>query len=327
MKTLFFARDVRGGLGERRVFRVLLRHIDNTRASSATKNIEYIAEYGRFDDLLSLIGTRCEIEALAYIKKQFKADISALENGGSISLLGKWLPSVNATSQNTVFMGKRMARALGMNDKQYRQALSRLRAAIIILENNLRERDYSFDYSKQPSKAMFKYRKALARNDGERYAAYLEAVSDGKAKLNTSTLLPYEIIAPFFNSHGSEEERHSIDVTWRAQKDFTYGENALVVVDGSGSMYSGGEPLPASVALSLGIYFAERNKGAFQNHFITFSQNPTLVAIKGADILERVKYCSGFDDVANTDFQKVFELILLTATKNRLPQSELPSTL
>jgi hypothetical protein len=327
MKTLFFARDVRGGLGERRVFRVILRHIGNTYAASAAKNIEYIAEYGRFDDLLALLGTRCEAETLAYISKQCQADLLALENGGAVSLLGKWLPSVNATSQETVLMGKRIARALGMNDKQYRKSLSRLRSAIAILENNLRVRDYSFDYAKQPAKAMFKYRKAFARNDSNRYAAYLQAVSKGEAKLNTSTLLPYEIIAPFFKNQVTKEERRSIDVTWKAQADFTGGENALVVVDGSGSMYGGADPLPASVAISLGLYFAERNSGVFHNHFSTFSRNPQLVEIQGADILERAKHCAGFNEVANTDLQRVFALILSTAIKNRLPQSELPATL
>lgn len=327
MKTLFFARDVRGGLGERRVFRVLLRHIGNTYVTSAKKNIELVAEYGRFDDLLELMGTACEGDMLTYIKRQFEADICALDNGERVSLLGKWLPSVNASNPETVRAGKRIARALGLGDKDYRQALTRLRAAIVIIENNLRERDYSFDYSKQPSKAMFKYRKAFERNDSERYNAFLKAVSEGKATMNAGTLLPYEIIAPFFKEQITAEERRSVDVTWNAQADFTLGENALVVVDGSGSMYCGGSPLPAAVALSLGIYFAERNKGAFKDHFITFSENPQLVEIKGRDLLERVKYCASFNEVANTDLQRVFELILRTAVKNRLPQRDLPETL
>jgi hypothetical protein len=118
-----------------------------------------------------------------------------------------------------------------------------------------------------------------------------------------------------------------MDVTWKAQNNFTRGENALVVVDGSGSMYGGADPKPAAVALSLGIYFAEHNKGAFQNHFITFSENPRLVEIKGNDIFDKVKYSASFNEAANTNIQKVFELILNTAVKNRLSQSELPSTL
>jgi len=125
----------------------------------------------------------------------------------------------------------------------------------------------------------------------------------------------------------TEAERMSADVTWNALEDFSNGENALVVVDGSGSMYMQGNPIPATVALSLGVYFAEHNKGTFANHFITFSRRPRLVEIKGKDIYEKIKYCATFNEVANTDIEKVFDLILSTAVKNKTPQSELPSTI
>jgi len=327
MKTVFFARDIRGGLGERRVFRTILHHIGDTYTRTAKKNIAFIAEYGRFDDLLALMGTRSSMAVLAYIKKQFEADMRALENGENVSLLGKWLPSVNTSDEEAVRKAKRIARSLGLSDKQYRQSLSALRKEIGIIENSLRERVYSFDYSKQPSKAMLKYRNAFFRADGKRYRSFLEDVLKGKAKLNASTLFPYEIVSPLLGRVPEEQERLSLDAMWKSQDDFTNDENALVVVDGSSSMYCGANPLPASVALSLGIYFAERNKGAFHNHFITFSHNPRLVEIKGADIMEKVRYCEGFNEVANTDLQRVFELILGTAIDNDLPQSDLPETL
>jgi len=144
--------------------------------------------------------------------------------------------------------------------------------------------------------------------------------------MHTGTLAPYEIITPFFHKQVTEQEAAAIDTTWRAQEDFTGEENALVVIDGSGSMY-GGEPKPAAIALSLGIYFAERNTGAFRNHFITFSEKPQLVEIKGDTILDKVIYCHNFNEVANTNIQRVFELILRTAVKNKVPQSEMPSIL
>jgi hypothetical protein len=225
-----------------------------------------------------------------------------------------------------------IAKALGLTDADYRKALTKLRAKIAIIENNLREKDYSFDYQKQPSKAMMKYRKAFLRNDGERYKDFLSKVARGEAKLHTGTLLPYEIIRPAFAnaSYGvgniTADERRNMDVTWKALEDFTNSENSLVVVDGSGSMYGGQSPKPAEVALSLGIYFAERNTGAFKNHLVTFSENPRLVEIKGADIYDRVKYAASYNEVANTNIQKVFELILRTAVKNKLPRHELPAT-
>jgi len=327
MKTLFFARDVRGGLGERKVFRVCLQWLAHNAPASVKKNIPYVAEFGRWDDLLSLMGTPCEKDAMLQIKKQLNADLEAMDMGDDVSLLAKWLPSVNASNAQTVAYAKKIARFLCMTDATYRKILVKLREHIRIIENSLREKDYSFDYSKQPSKAMFKYRKAFYRNDGERYGEFLGKVSRGEAQLHTGTLTPYEIIKPFFYEHVGDQEASAIDATWNTQEDFTRDENALVVIDGSGSMYSRTDTMPATVALSLGIYYAERNTGAFHNHFITFSERPQLVEIKGETILEKVRYCHDYNEVANTNIQKVFELILRAAVNNNVPQSEMPSTL
>lgn len=330
MKILFFARDVRGGLGERRVFRTLFRWLAVHYPESVEKNISYVAEYGRFDDLLVLIGTPCQPAMVGFITNQLEKDIEATYEDGEVSLLAKWLPSVNASNKETVKNAKILIKMLGITDKDYREMLSMLRAKIRIIENNLREKDYTFDYSKQPSKALFRYRKAFRRNDGERYSEYLQKVAGGEAKMNTGTLMPYELIRPYLGYHNESVEDESIEAAWNNLEDFTNGENALAVIDGSGSMYGyyGGKGVaPITVAMSLGIYFAERNKGAFANHFITFSENPQLVEIKGKSLYEKIRYCETFNEVANTNIQKVFELILNTAVKNKLSQSELPSTL
>ncbi len=174
---------------------------------------------------------------------------------------------------------------------------------------------------------MFKYRRAFFRNDQERYSAFLEKVSKGETALHTETLLPYELVTPFFRKSVTDDECAAIDTTWKALPDYTDGENALAVVDGSGSMYGGGDPMPATVALSIGVYFAERSKGAFHNHFITFSMKPQLVEIKGESILEKLRYCSSYNEAANTDLEAVFRLILDAAVKNNVPQSELPEKL
>lgn len=326
MKILFFARDVRGGLGERRVFRTIVKWLAQNEKQSLVRNLPHVAKYGRWDDLLVLLYTPCRKEALDLLKKQFDADLAALDGDGEVSLLGKWLPSANASNGNTVKLAKQIAKAFGLSERDYRKALVRLRARIRILENNLRERDYTFDYAKQPSKALFKYRQAFLRNDGERYGAFMGKAQRGEAKVHTGSLLPYEIIRPLFYRSVPVEEIAAIDATWNAQEDFTTGENALVVIDGSGSMYAVQDPMPATVALSLGIYFAERNTGAFRNHFITFSEHPQLVEIKGKDIFDRLQYCINFNEVANTNIQKVFELILNAAVKHNVPQEELPST-
>lgn len=326
MKILFYARDIRGGLGERRVFRVILNALASLAPESVCKNIPLIPEYGRYDDLLELLGTPCEADALSYIREQLTADIAKMESGEPVSLLAKWLPSINASSEETRTQAKTVARAVNMDAAKYRKTLSALRAQIKIIENNLREKDYTFDYSQQPSKAMFKYRKAFNRNDAVRYSNFLGKVEKGETTLHTGTLMPYDLVRSAMH-RPDPAERRSLDVTWKALEDFSDGRNALAVIDGSGSMYGYGNPRPIDIALSLGIYFAERNTGLFHDHFITFSMNPQLVQIKGSDLTERVLYCESFNEVANTNIQKVFELILYTAVAHHLPQSEMPETL
>ncbi|MCR5175564.1 MAG: DUF2828 family protein, partial [Anaerovibrio sp.] len=110
-------------------------------------------------------------------------------------------------------------------------------------------------------------------------------------------------------------------------ENYVGSENALTVVDGSSSMYWENNPLPAAVAESLGIYFAEHNTGAFKGHFITFSNTPQLVEIKGRDIYEKINYCMGYNECSNTDIAATFDIILRTAVKNRLSQKDMPSRL
>ena len=327
IKMLFYSRDIRGGLGERRVFRTILKYLADAQAESVRKNLHYVSEYGRWDDLTILFGTKCEKEAMEVIRDRLAKDLAALDAGENVSLMAKWLPSVNTSNADAVKDAKRIAKALGMTEAQYRKTLVKLRAKIRIIENNLRQKDYTFEYSAQPSKAMLKYRKAFRRNDEERYTAFLERVSKGEKTIHTGTLYPYDIVEKALRFRGDETEQKALDVTWNALEDYAPQGNALCVIDGSGSMYWGGTPTPATVALSLGMYFAERCKGEFHNHFITFSHNPKLVEIKGNDLVEKVRYCETFNECANTNIRKVFELILSTAVKNRLPQEDLPETL
>ena len=330
MKTLFFARDIRGGLGERNTFKIILKYLATYETESARKNLEKIAEYGRYDDLLVLIGTELEKDMIMYFKKILDSDIAAMNRGEGVSLLAKWLPSVNASNAETVRNAKIIAKGLGYKEAQYRKILTSLRGYIKIIENNLRNMDYSFDYSEQPSKALYKYRKAFIRNDNDKYMKYINAVEEGDASMNTKALTPCDVIAPivgFGRKDFSEDERKAMNTTWNLLEDYAGSENSLVVVDGSGSMYGYASPSPAAVAQSLAIYFAERNNGAFHNHFITFSTSPKLVEIKGRDIVEKVRYCMGYNEVANTDLEKVFELLLNTAVKNKLKQKDMPGKL
>lgn len=329
MKIVFFARDARGGLGERRFFRCAISVLADIAPKTVEKNIPLFAEYGRFDDLCVLLGTPLEKTAAEVIKTQLDKDVAAMYAGEKASLLAKWLPSVNASSKATRNNGRRIAALLGMSERDYRKTLSALRKYTDILENRLRERDYTFDYEVQPSCAMFKYRSAFIRNDGERYTDYLNKVHSGEAKLNADRLYPYDIIRAALDRNISPDERLSLDAAWKSLPDLTASkrENAIAVIDGSGSMTWGMGIRPIDAALSLGIYFAERSAGAFANHFITFSNTPRMVKIKGKDITEKARYCASFNEVANTDLEAVFLLILKTALKHKVKKGDMPSKL
>lgn len=337
-KILFYARDIRGGLGERRVFRIISKWLANNYPDTIKKNLIYFNEFGRWDDLFSLFDTKCETDMLKYISKQFANDITSLldKNDKTTSLLGKWMPSINASNDNTIKCGKKIAKAFNLSYKEYRKILTKLRKKINIIENYLREKDYSFDYSKIPSNAMFKYKNAFIKNDNERYTEFLKLVQEGKKRLLTKNVYPYQIVREIINNiipikyrdEPSDDKINAWNTTWNQLEDFTDNKNSIVVMDGSGSMhYEGNGISPISVAMSLAIYFAERNKGKFSNHFITFSTNPRMVKILGKNIYEKVRYCLDFNEVANTNIEKVFKLILDTAIKNKVPQEELPETI
>lgn len=327
VRTLFYARDVRGGLGERRVFRILLRRLALTEPETVRRNLPRVPEYGRWDDVLVLTGTPCEPDMTALVASQLLEDLERDGRGEPVSLLAKWLPSVNASKADTVRAARHLARALGLTEAAYRRILTRLRARIRILEDALRRRDYTFDYKAQPSRAMLVYRKAFLRNDGERYRSFMERVAEGTETLHTGSLNPCDLVEQARDFHGSPAERQVLDTTWRALEDHTDGRNALCVVDTSGSMFWYGSPKPVSVAMSLGLYFAERNRGAFRGRLITFSSQPTLVEVRGEDLVDRVRYCMTMDAGLNTNVQAVFELVLRAALEDHVPQSEMPETL
>ena len=255
--------------------------------------------------------------------------------GKPVSLLGKWLPSCNTSSDRTKAYAASVRRLLGLSEKKYRKTLSALRSYIDVLEKRLCKMDYTFDYSKQPSKALFKYRQAFLRNDSDRYNQFIENVKNGKTVMHTSSLYPYDIIRACEGLGASAEtagfladEIDNLDVTWHSLTDHSTSQNAIAVVDGSGSMYSDYASVrPIDVAVSLGIYFAEHSKGSFANHFITFSQSPRMIELKGKNIYEKAKYCMSFCEVSTTNIAAVFRLILRTAVKNNVPPQEMPDTI
>ena len=325
MKLLFYVRDIRGGQGERRVFRVIMNYLAKNKPEVVIKNLDNFAFYGRYDDLLCLLDTPVERYVLGLIKDTLEADVKSVDNGGVPSLMAKWLPSVNGT-KNTRKVALKIVNGLNMSEREYRKTLSKLRKALDIVETKLCEKRYEdIDFSKLPSKAQMIYRELFMRHAEERYTEYLKQLCEGKAKINAGTLLPVDIVSKILNERVSLANRYLYDAMWRNLPNYFEGRNetGLCVVDVSGSM-SG---TPMEVAISLGLYCADKSKGVFKNSFITFSEYPELVKVQGEDIVDKVRNMQNADWGYNTDFNKVLQLILDTAIKNNCSQSDLPNKL
>lgn len=328
-KILFFARDIREGLGEREIFRTIIKGLTFHHPETVRKNLQNIPEFGRFDDLLCLMDTPCEEDTLTLLKTKFDEDMQKLRTDGNVSLLGKWLPSINTSNKEARAKGRKIAKFFGLTLKDYRLALVALRKQIKIVENYMRERDYSFNYSNVPSKAMSKYRNAFLLNDKERFQAFLESVERGEVKINTSTLLPCDLVHKVVDNHPlTEGEKKTLNVLWKKLPSIDDDSNTLAVIDTSASMtWSLNSTKPIDVAISLGLFFAEHNKGKFANHYIEFSESPCLVEIKGKDFVSKVEYICSKCVCENTNIEAVFDLVLNTAIKNKMKQKKLPKRL
>ena len=344
IKILFYMRNIRGGLGERNSFRVLLKELAKFYPEMAKQIVYAVPEYGRWDDLLVLLDTPVKDDAIALIKSQIEKDKEAMDKGKEVSLLGKWLPSINTSSKESVARAKIIMAALGMKAVEYRKLCSALRKEIKILEDNLRRKDYTFDYSKQPSQAMLRYKKAFMRNDEERYKSFLNKVveqaeklargeeihEEERVKLNTKTLYPYQIVAPFMDGWSGarclpDEKALPLEASWKALDRGSFDSKTIVVRDGSGSMYGSGDFAAINIATSLALLFAEQLDGAYKNSFITFSSEPRLVQVpENADTLQKkLNFISKFNDCSNTDIGKVYRLILDVAKSGNVPKEEM----
>lgn len=323
LKILFYARDCREGQGERDTFRDMYQALIDIDTKTAIYEIPIIAEFGRWDDLIEiLLNTKNEdfIEsAINYIDDTICTDL----HNDQVSLLAKWLPSINTSSRKTVSKAKRLCKMLEYSERDYRKMLSDLRRKANIVERQLSSKQYNeVKYESVPSLAMLKYRNCFKTKDADRYNEYIQSVVKGEKKINASTLYPYDIVRTYKESRYDDQ----MEEQWKALPNYVTKEdwNGLVVADVSGSM-SG---LPMDVSISLAIYIAEKTKGAFSDCFITFSKKPTFVELDPCNTLrEKIRTTYNAEWGYSTDLKKVFDLILNTAIKNGASQSEMPQQL
>lgn len=310
VKILFYLRDVRGGQGERVLFRTCLEWLGTTYPEVFEQIVQHVPEYGRWDDLL-FDNEKC----FALISEQLEKDTKDEKP----SLLAKWLPTANASSKTTQAKAKFIAGKLGMNTIEYRKKLRVIRKKIQAVEEQMSANEWKgIDYSAVPSQASRIYKDAFKKHDETRYSAFIDKAEKGEVKINAGTLYPYQI-------YKSVESNYSktLEALWNQLPDYTQGKEAIVVADVSGSM--SGDPIAVSVSLAL--YFAERNKGMFKNHFITFSAQPRLQRIEGITLQDKMNSIERSQWNMNTNLQAVFALLLGTALANNTPVNELPETI
>ena len=331
LASMLYCLDIRGGKGERHIFKTCYKWLCEAHPEDAIRTMEYIAPLGRWDYILVALHTPVEPFAVTLIKEQLKAD----EKAEHPSLLAKWLPSpVTHGKKNSE--ASYIAKKLGLNQKQYRKLLSGIRKKIHLVETTLSEKDYdNLNFETVPTKAMLKYRNAFNTHAKEQFEAYKSAVASGKKKINTKGLFCYEIVQKILRSgnwnqwNWNYDESKPLDTSlfnlmWENQKDFLADNktNVLVMADTSGSMT---EPslLPIANSLGLAIYTAERNHGYFHNYFMTFSSEPQLQKIIGESITQKVNSIKSIIEETNVD--KAFELLLNTAIKNHISNDDMPS--
>lgn len=334
MLWLFFARDIRGGCGERRVFRVVFERFCRENSAVAIRLLSLIPFYGRWDDLIGVFcgDVPCNVREAAFsvIQEQLTDDLGNMKAGKPVSLLAKWMPSTVTSSRDTRRNAERLRAKLGFTPRQYRKTFSSLRRHIGVTEQKMSGGEWDqIDYQTVPSRAAMNYRAAFMRHDYDRYDEYLANVSSGEAKINSGVLYPYDIVHAYKNAHNLDR---TLEAQWKALPNTVHeGQSTIVVVDGSGSMYQrvGNTAVTCyDVARSIGLYFAEKLPGQYHHKFITFSENPRFVTF--ADTLSlyaRIALMEEYDECSNTDIEKVFDLVLNTALENHLPQEEIPANI
>ena len=350
IKWLFFTRDIRGGLGERDVFQKLYMKYAELYPVEAKLTLKLISEFGRWKDIIDIINMdpNNTLGGMELIKDTLYSDIENCIKNKPISLLAKWMPSINASGKARK-QAKRFAKYLDISYCSYRKTLSKLRSYIDVTEvKTCGNRWDEIDYNKVSSNANARYTNAFKKHDGARYTEHctkaLDTTANPNVKMNASVLYPHEIWGKYENmieqkmsnirlwyfrqfEPDSINEDVALEAMWKNLADMGDCGNTMVVVDGSSSMTcpSPYKVKPINIARSLGVYFAERCQGEFNNILMEFSYRPKLIDLNGCKslkdkVLEMLKY----EACTNTDIEAVFMLILNTAINANMNQSDMP---
>jgi hypothetical protein len=191
------------------------------------------------------------------------------------------------------------------------------------------------NYSHVPSVAHSRYKKAFGRH-GTTYAEYVTKLvkgDDPSVKINASAIFPHDVLKGRIDGYGSQEwnkqELDVIEAQWAALPNYVGDASVLPLVDVSGSMTciagQKGTTTCLEIAVSLGLYFADKNKGAFKDCMLTFSDSPQLVKLKG-NINEKINQMVTTDWGMSTNLHGAFNAILAAAVNQKVPAADMPET-
>lgn len=296
-KCLFWARDVRGGAGERRFFQLLMKHLRAQYNADWKFLYQHIPEYGYWKDFFLMTPNKELIEFV--IEKLQKND----------GLCAKWMPR-----KGDWFNAVR--RVMNVPPKTLRQLI--VSNTKVVEQQMCANKWDQINFSHVPSLAFKLYKKAFDRHDHNRFQMFIAAAVKGEVKVNAAAIFPYQL----YQSWKKGDDANAIIAQWQNLKNYVTGDNSfLPVCDVSGSMTG----LPMEISVSLGVYLSERNQSVFKDAFVTFSGRPTLEYLKG-NVVERFRQLKRAHWEMNTNLQAVFTLILNTAIKNKLEEQHLPRT-
>lgn len=330
LRFVFYLRDCRGGKGEKRLFRALIRHMRTVGLENhVLHNMKHIPFYGSWKDIcLCFFGTTLENDAIKLIADQLRNDIIS----DNPSLCAKYAPSENGAIDKKYNAVSKITKDLGVSKIQYRKNyLVPLRKKIGIVETLMCKNEWrKINYEAVPSIAGNLYKKAFTKHDQSRYETFLKNVFEGKSKINSSVLMPYQMVRPYINK---KDYCATTEAQWKSFIDgrrvkWPTNINILPIVDVSGSMSTGANPSPLEVAISLGLLISELNTSKqYRNKFITFSNTPEIVNITGDTLYQKVRQMNSANWDMTTDFAKVFDLILNAAVLMNVAQKDMPQIL
>jgi len=328
--TLFYIRDVRGGMGERRIFRACMDWLLDRQPSMYRNVVSHTPKFGRWDDVVRHYHVNKEL-----VKNQLREDLGNTDALLPCSLLAKWMPSISASNEHQKILAKEIASDMGMTQRLYRKMLAKLRRHIDIVEHHMCQNNWgNIDFSKVPSQAMLKLKAAFWKNQPERFKEYIESVEKGEENINAGTITPDQLVKAYLTDY--DVDGHAGNITpvkretdpvleeqWKALPTWGEPQNMLVLADVSGSMYWA-ESRPIDIAIALALYASERNANPkWQNSFLTFESQPQLIKVNPYNtLLEKIQELQKAPWGGSTCIQKALDLILDSSeTQADLPDS------